>query len=364
MSTDSSGVPVNGLAVEVITRGRRVGLTVRGELDAATAPTLGALVSALVDQSHDHVTLNASGVGFMDTAGVRVIVAALDRLGAIGGQLVISAASAAVTRILRITDVAARVGVDAQQGDDAASSPRQAGWRAPGPVTDMVRQVAAIPANREVIDAAFDLVVSLAAGAISGADGVSVSLRRQGHLATVAATDETVTDLDHHQYDTGEGPCVAAARQGRSFQVDSAQTEQRWPAFIPHAVEQGITGILSTPLTSDDGPVGSINLYTRHERAFDDHDRELAASLATTSSTIVAMDGLGLTDEDIAHRLQHALRARETIAQAQGVLIGQEVISADEAYNRLRRHSQTTSQTILDHARQIIETATRDGNNV
>src|SRR5688500_3917649 len=68
-------------------------------------------------------------------------------------------------------------------------------------------RVAAIPANVDVIDAALRLVVALARVTVGGADGVSVCLRRQGALTTVAASDETVNGMDSDQYATGEGPC-------------------------------------------------------------------------------------------------------------------------------------------------------------
>ena len=46
---------------------------------------------------------------------------------------------------------------------------------------------------------------------VGGADGVSVSLRRHG-LAPVAASDQTISDMDANQYATGEGgPCVDAS---------------------------------------------------------------------------------------------------------------------------------------------------------
>jgi anti-anti-sigma factor len=363
---DVAGFPVDGLIVEVVTTTDRAKLTVHGEVDLATAPTLGALMAAVLDQDHRHVTFNAADVGFMDAAGLRVIVAALNRLDAIGGQLVISAPSAAVTRVLSVIGLDARVSVDAEQvpDRDPASSPGQAGRPAATSLTDMLSQVAAIPANRSVVDAALSLVVRLAGGTINGADGISVTLRRQGRLATVAASDETVIGLDHRQYDTGQGPCVAAAREGRQFHVDAVPTEQRWPAFMPAAAEQGITSMLSTPLTGHDGPVGSINLYGRHDRVFDAHDREVATSFAATVSTIVAMDALELSDDDITARLQQALVARETIAHAQGVLIGREAINAEDAYSQLRRHSQTTSQSIVDFARQIVDAATHGGDDV
>ena len=121
----------------------------------------------------------------------------------------------------------------------------------------------AIPTDPDVVDGALRLVVELAQISVRGADGVSVSLFRHGELLTVAATDETVTEMDAAQYATGVGPCVDASRRGRWFHAESLETETRWPAFTPQARALGIMAILSSPLTALEEPVGALNIYSR-----------------------------------------------------------------------------------------------------
>ena len=70
---------------------------------------------------------------------------------------------------------------------------------------------------------------------VNGADGVSVSLLRHGELMTVAASDETIMEMDTEQYATGEGPCVDASLRGRWFHAESLDIETRWPSFTPRA---------------------------------------------------------------------------------------------------------------------------------
>jgi len=89
------------------------------------------------------------------------------------------------------------------------------------------------PADPDVVDGVLRLVVALARASVGGADGVSVSLRRHGRLATVAASDQTISDMDASQYATGEGPCVDASVNGRWFHAESLDSETRWPAFTP-----------------------------------------------------------------------------------------------------------------------------------
>ena len=221
-----------------------------------------------------------------------------------------------------------------------------------------LQRMAAIPASNEVVDGALRLVVALAAATVGGADGVSVSLERRGELTTVASSDETILQMDHDQYATGQGPCVAAAREGHWFHVESLEEEARWPDFIPRAIQGGIHSILSTPLLADARPVGALNIYSNTNRAFGTTEQELAALFATQASGILEDAGTHVPDDEIAAQLADALRSREVIAQAQGVLIALERMSANEASAHLRRMARHANITVRRLAEETVASAT------
>jgi len=204
-------------------------------------------------------------------------------------------------------------------------------------------RVAAIPANEDVLDAALRLVVALARATVTGADGVSVCLSRHGSLTTVAASDATVTGMDRDQYATGEGPCVAAATEGHWFHVESLDDELRWPAFIPRARERGINSILSTPLLTQTRPVGALNIYSLRARAFAKPELELSSMFATRASDLLVSAAMDVSMEDLSRQLQEALKGRDVIAQARGVLMARHGFTADDAYTMLRRSSRQNS---------------------
>ena len=206
-----------------------------------------------------------------------------------------------------------------------------------------------------MVDAALLLVAKLARATIGAADGVSVSLRRQGHIATVAASDDTIIEMDRHQYDTGEGPCLSAAAEGTPFHIASLEDESlRWPVFTPQALAQGIDSILSNPLIAESGPVGALNMYSRTRRAFAPPDQELAALFARHASEIANHAAVDVSADQSAVRLQEALQTRALIAQAQGVLIGPDKMPADEAYNLIRQFSRDHEVLLSERARQIV----------
>ena len=225
-------------------------------------------------------------------------------------------------------------------------------------------RVAAIPANEDVLDAALRLVVGLARVTVTGADGVSVCLSRHGTLTTVAASDATVKGMDRDQYDTGEGPCVAAATEGHWFHVESLDDEERWPAFIPRARERGINSILSTPLLTQTRPVGALNIYSNRARAFAKPELELSSMFASQASDLLVSAAMDVSMEDLSRQLQDALKGRDVIAQARGVLMARHGVTAEAAYTMLRRSSRQTSTPLRRVAEDLMGSTTEPATGV
>ena len=83
-------------------------LVARGELDMASAPILSEAFASLVGNGATLVVLDATDVEFLDSYGLRAIIAAGNSLSALGGQLLIEGMSGAVRRVLEISGVLER----------------------------------------------------------------------------------------------------------------------------------------------------------------------------------------------------------------------------------------------------------------
>ena len=344
----------------------RVVLAVRGEVDIVTAPELAAILDAVIDRGHRIVVLDLSELEFMDASGLRVIIHGAQRLAPAGGELALRSPSRLVLRMLDITGLTSLVGLE-QPSPDARRLGREEPARtsagqtstAVDDLAQRLRTVVTVPAADDVIEGVLRLVVALARGAVGGADGVSVTLRRHGVLTTVAASDQTIADMDSDQYATGQGPCIDAALHGRGFHVESLDTEARWPAFTPRAKALGINAILSSPLQRRGEPIGALNIYARTATAFTPTDREVAALLATETSTLLGRTGANATDEQVAERLAEALAARQVIAQAQGVIMQRDGVAEDDAYTTLRRTSLTAGMPLRQQAEHLVASVQR-----
>ncbi len=93
----------NNLTIEDTQHGDFPVIDVRGEIDLATAPTLAAHLS---DGDHGSTTiLDLSGVSFIDSTGLRVLLSAHEEATTAGGRLVIIAEDGPVTKLFSITGV-------------------------------------------------------------------------------------------------------------------------------------------------------------------------------------------------------------------------------------------------------------------
>ncbi len=83
--------------------GERAVLTVRGELDAYSAPGLEDQIARLISQQVFDVVLDLGQTGFLDSSGLRAILTAQRRLNENGGRMALRGPSEPVTRLLEIT---------------------------------------------------------------------------------------------------------------------------------------------------------------------------------------------------------------------------------------------------------------------
>jgi GAF domain-containing protein len=211
--------------------------------------------------------------------------------------------------------------------------------------------------NATTIGAALRQVVDAALVVVPGADLVSVTLRPpKGPFYTPVETGTVAVELDQVQYESGKGPCVdAALPDGPGFVVsDDLRVEGRWPQFAARAVEHGYNSIISTELLSTpDSPSGALNIYSRKTNGFTLTDREAALLLATHAALALAHSHTSELADLRQVNLRQAINSRDVIGQAKGILMNRQGISADEAFDLLRRTSQHLNVKLVDLARNL-----------
>jgi GAF domain-containing protein len=220
------------------------------------------------------------------------------------------------------------------------------------------------PSSAQAADAFAQLAIQL-----HGADGVDetvgalvhialqalncshagVALHSRGRPEVPAATDPLVCEIFHHAMATGQAPLVEAMRTGQDILVRDTTTDPRWPEWAAKVRELGVRAVLDVPLTTTEGTVGMLGLYSTSPDAFGPDDVAVAHILARHASVAVAS----------ARReanLAQAVDARKLVGQAMGILMERYDLDSDRAFTVLRRYSQDTNTKLRDVAQQLIDT--------
>jgi len=96
--------PPEEFSISTDERGGRVHVTLRGELDLATAPQFEDVLRSRIDGGHE-VLVDLRGLEFMDSSGIRVLVAAHAHAVRLDSRLVIvrPEGSSAVAKIIEVS---------------------------------------------------------------------------------------------------------------------------------------------------------------------------------------------------------------------------------------------------------------------
>jgi anti-sigma B factor antagonist len=92
-------------------------LSIKGEIDIATAGTLDEAVEQAVSDGRTRIAIDLEGVSFMDSTGLRTLIVAHRRLADIGGMLAVIPGSGPTRRLLEVAGVVDTLEVVHSVGD-------------------------------------------------------------------------------------------------------------------------------------------------------------------------------------------------------------------------------------------------------
>lgn len=95
----------SSLRIDTVTDPDRVVVLVQGDVDAATAPQLRAVVDALVAEGVTELELDLAELAFLDSTGIGVVAHTVRSLQAGGGTLTLRNVPSMVRRLLYVSDL-------------------------------------------------------------------------------------------------------------------------------------------------------------------------------------------------------------------------------------------------------------------
>jgi GAF domain-containing protein len=194
-----------------------------------------------------------------------------------------------------------------------------------------------------------DAIVSNAVTTVRPARHAGLIVMARGELIPQATTGSPPARLDQLQQESGDGPCVDAAQQQAVIRIEDTRYERRWPGFCAEAADLGVRSMLCVPLRVDQRCLGTLSLYAEDPSAFRDHHERTTALLATLAA-------LALAGAQQADQLHTALRNRDVIGQAKGILMERHRLTADAAFSCLSQASQAVNMKLTAVALHLVET--------
>lgn len=181
---------------------------------------------------------------------------------------------------------------------------------------------------------------------------------QRGALHVVAASSESVADLEAFQAQRAQDPCHTCYLDGQPVNVpDLAAAAQRWPDFAAVAAKAGILSVHAVPMRVRDAVVGALNLFGTTPGALNEADLRLAQGLADVATVALVQDRAAADKNLVTEQLQNALDSRIVLEQAKGVLSYTGDLNMEEAYAALRKYARNHNVQLTDLARALVDRA-------
>jgi GAF domain-containing protein len=185
--------------------------------------------------------------------------------------------------------------------------------------------------------------------------GVGVLLAEDGDLTVATANSPEGEAVEQIEAETGQGPCIQALRSGAVVvETDLRDAVDRYPAFVPRALEAGVRSIHALPLSGRGELVGAVDIVHREPLDLPAGDVAAAQMLADVAVSYIFAVRLHEESSRLASQLQRALDTRVVIEQAKGVLAERHGEPLPAAFERLRRHARSTNATVREVAAEVV----------
>lgn len=195
-----------------------------------------------------------------------------------------------------------------------------------------------------------DAIVAEAIQTVPAAKYAGLLLVQRHELTPQSTIGRPPHLLDLLQQRLKSGPCVETAETQSVHRIDNmSTTDRRWPEFMAEAVKLGVCSMLCVPLWVDERTLGSLSLYADHPAAFGDHDEQPVTFFATLAA--IALSGAQRADQ-----MNAALRNREVIGQAKGILMERLRVTEDAAFLLLAQASQNQNRKLVAVAQHLVDT--------
>ncbi|MFG1911484.1 GAF and ANTAR domain-containing protein [Kribbella sp. NPDC048928] len=166
----------------------------------------------------------------------------------------------------------------------------------------------------------------------------------------VALTDLKLTQLRQREIEDREGPLTETVERAEVVLIPDTSAERRWSdQWREDMVAAGILSAMHLPLAVEGRTQAVLSVYGERPHSFSADDLAIAHILARHATVAIGTARRG-------ENLTQAVDARKLVGQAMGILMERFDLDPDQAFNVLRRYSQTNNRKLRDVAQDLIDT--------
>jgi len=149
----------------------------------------------------------------------------------------------------------------------------------------------------------------------------------------------------------GEGIAGKVVQSGKPIVVKDVRERDDYK-YKDLAIKEGIVSMLCVPMIVKKKVIGVLNIYTETEHSFTKDEIEILSLIANQAAVAIENTELMVKTKVI----QEELETRKKIEKAKGILMKEQNLTEEQAYNKIRRYSMDTRKSMREIAEAIILT--------
>jgi len=147
----------------------------------------------------------------------------------------------------------------------------------------------------------------------------------------------------------GEGVAGFVARDGNPITVPDVRKDERY-MNRDIASKERLCSLLCVPLVCKNKIIGVLNSYTSQPHKFTKNEIDILKSVANQAAIVIENFRLVVESRVIREELE----SRKAVERAKGILMKQQGLNEQEAYNRIRKYSMDNRKSMKEVAEAII----------
>lgn len=183
----------------------------------------------------------------------------------------------------------------------------------------------------------------------------TITVERDGGLATVAASSQEGYRLDETQYGFDIGPCLTALRQQRTVLIDDLASDLRWSRYLDSIAEDNVRSVLAVPIHTNSSARAALNSYAYTTHAFDPGAIAFVEDHAASMSRILRLALRLHAPDALSGDLRSALKSRAVVDAAVSLVMLQTRGGRNGALTVLQTAATSNNKRIQEIAAEIVD---------